>query len=98
MPATEPAADASESTTESATTGSENFTDTTADAATPEAPASGDCADTVGATVSPVVNGHDEAITTLPAVSRAPDSDAVYRVPDRIGADGVNVAVAVAVS
>ncbi len=93
-----PAADANDRTGESGTTGSENVTDTTADAATPEAPANGDRADTVGAAVSAVVNDHDDGNITLPAVSRAPDTEAVYAVAGAIGIDGVNVAVLVPTS
>ncbi len=90
-----PAPDSNDSSTELASTGSENITDTTADAATPEAPANGDRTDTVGAAVSTVVNDHDDVSITLSAASRTPETDAVYNVARDIGADGVNVAVAV---
>ncbi len=45
-----------------------------------------------------VVKDHDDVSMTLPAASRAPDTDAVYDVAWVIGVVGVNVAVFVAAS
>ena len=44
------------------------------------------------------MNDHDAAAITLPAASRAPDTDTVYCVACDIGVDGVNVALRVAES